>query len=81
MRGDTAISDADGKYQIIDNYGFPGDQRYDIYFLDLDGNENGNFTNLDTIVEFNDPQFVNGDGSWYEGEATQVFDVKMNPKQ
>ena len=79
MQRDTSFSDAQGIYQVMDEYGFPGDKTYSIQFLDLDGALNGEFQNLDTLVEFVDPQYVNGSG-WYSGETSQEFDIQMNPK-
>lgn len=78
---DTAFSDNEGKYQVIDKFGFPTDKKYNIQFHDIDGSSNGNYENLDTIVEFKDPKFTNGDRHWYKGETTEEFDIKLNPKK
>jgi putative lipoprotein (rSAM/lipoprotein system) len=80
MQGDTAVSDQYGKYQVIDRWGFPQDQSYSIEIEDIDGTINGEFENLDTIVEFKNPKFTKGDGDWYKGETSIDFNVKMNPK-
>lgn len=81
MKGDTTRTDSDGKYQVMDEYGFPGSQAYDIQFQDTDGAENGDFQDLDTIVEFIDPQYTNGSGNWYSGEASEELNVELNPKK
>ena len=80
MRGDTSFTDSEGKYQVVDNYGFPENQTYDLKFQDIDSTINNNYKNLDTIVEFVNPQFINGDGHWYEGETSKEFNIKLDEK-
>jgi putative lipoprotein (rSAM/lipoprotein system) len=81
MQGDTAYTNADGTYQVVDNWGFPSDQTLHIRFQDIDGVANMEFSDLDTIVEFKDPKFTGGNNNWYSGETTRVFDVKLAPKK
>ncbi|MDY0104616.1 MAG: radical SAM-associated putative lipoprotein [Lentimicrobium sp.] len=81
MQGDTTYTNADGVYQVVDNWGFPTDQTYKIDFNDIDGAANGGFSGLDTIVEFKDPEFSDGNGDWYSGETSKEFDVKLTPKK
>lgn len=81
MKGDTTRTDIEGNYQVVDAYGFPGDQAYDIQFQDTDGAANGDHQNLDTIVEFIDSQYIGGSGNWYHGEATEELDVQLKPKK
>jgi len=81
MQGDTSLTDAEGKYQVIDRWGFPIDQTYSVRIEDFDGSLNGEFENLDTIVEFKNPKFVNGDGDWYTGETSTQLNIKLNPKK
>ena len=80
MLSDTNITDSNGFYTVINFNGNPSDQTYYIKFRDIDSIVNGDFENLDTIVQFINPTFTNGDGDWYSGETTKVFDVKLNPK-
>ncbi|HYX06311.1 MAG TPA: radical SAM-associated putative lipoprotein [Bacteroidales bacterium] len=77
MQSDTAYSDADGNYQVVDKWGFPSDQTYLVQFQDFDGIANGTFAALDTLVEYKDPVFTDGDGKWYEGETSKEFNVRM----
>jgi putative lipoprotein (rSAM/lipoprotein system) len=79
MEGDTTTTDYQGNYQVICADASVSSQTFDIYFQDIDGTVNGDFTNLDTTVEFINPQFVNGNG-WYEGEATEEFNIKLDKK-
>lgn len=81
MQGDTTFTDANGVYQVVDKWGFPTDQTYNIEFQDIDGDAYGEFSDLDTIVEFKDPEFLDGDGNWYSGETSKEFDVKLTPKK
>lgn len=81
MHGDTTFTDGEGKYQVSDKYGFPRSQIYDIKFQDIDGSQNGEFENFDTVVEFKDPSFINGDGHWYQGEISKELNVTLNPKE
>jgi len=81
VQGDTAYTNASGGYQVVDKWGFPTDQTYIIEFKDIDGELNGEFSDLDTIVEFKDPKFSDGNGDWYSGETSKEFDVKLTPKK
>ena len=76
----TVAADAQGKYQITED-GFGGDMTFNIQYRDEDGAANGEYNDLDTIIEFKNPQFVNGDGNWYAGETSKEFDVKLTPKK
>jgi putative lipoprotein (rSAM/lipoprotein system) len=79
MRTDTAHTDVDGKFQVQTN-DFPKNQDFDIEFDDVDGELNGAFQSLDTIVSFINPKFKNPDGHWYSGETSKEFNVKLKSK-
>jgi len=76
----TVATDDQGKYQITEN-GFGGDMTFNIQYRDEDGAANGEYNDLDTTVEFKNPQFEGGDGHWYEGETSKEFDIKLTPKK
>ena len=80
MDRDTSFTDNEGNYQVVENNGFPDNQTFHIHFQDIDSTINGDYENLDTTVEFVNPQFVNGDGHWYEGETSKEFNVKLDKK-
>ena len=61
--------------------GFPLSKNFNIDLKDIDGTENGEFQNLDTIVEFKNPVFTGGNKHWYNGQTEKEFDLKMKPKQ
>ncbi len=77
---DTIYSDYEGKYYIKNDGYFPSDQTFLLEFEDIDGQENGEFHSLDTLIEFIDPDFSGGDGDWYEGETEKVLNIKLKPK-
>jgi putative lipoprotein (rSAM/lipoprotein system) len=81
MKNDTAFTDNEGNYTVSEEWAFPTDQTYTLQFQDIDNELNGTFNNKDTIVEFKNPEFVHGDGHWYEGESTKEFDIKLTPKK
>lgn len=81
MQGDTVETDGHGLYTVSDPYGFPTDETYTIKFQDIDGTANGEYAPLDSIVEFKDPQFTDGDGHWYKGETSKEVNIKLKPKQ
>ena len=80
MRGDTSFTDNNGNYKVVEEYGYPGDQKIDIEFTDIDGATNGDFHNLDTLVEFKNAEFTNGDGDWYAGETSKEFNIELDKK-
>jgi putative lipoprotein (rSAM/lipoprotein system) len=80
MNRDTSFTDGEGHYQVIEDFSFPTNQTFQINFQDTDGVVNGEYQNLDTIVEFVNPQFVNGDGNWYAGETSKKLNVKLDKK-
>lgn len=80
MMGDTAFTNAEGKYEV-DCIDFPTDQSFALQIEDVDGDTNGSFSKQDTVVMFKDPQFVKGDGHWYNGETSQTFNVKLERKK
>ncbi len=78
---DSIISGSDGSYQVSDKFGFPVTHSYTMQFRDIDGAANGEFQNLDTVVEFKDPVFNGGDGKWYDGETQKEFNINLKPKK
>ena len=80
METDTAFTDEHGNYQvgIID---FPKDQTFLVEFKDIDGEANGDYQPLDTIVEFTDPEFTGGSGGWDWGETEKEINVKLKDKE
>ena len=80
MNGDTTFTSNEGQFMVIKNDYPPDDVIFNLSFKDIDSTVNGEFKELDTIVEFINPQFVNGDGDWYEGEASKEFNVRLERK-
>ncbi|SHG05368.1 putative lipoprotein, rSAM/lipoprotein system [Mariniphaga anaerophila] len=80
MGFDTTFTDESGNYQIS-NTDFPDDQTFLIEFKDIDGETNGDYQPLDTIVEFIDPEFLGGTGNWDSGETEKEVNVKLKDKE
>jgi putative lipoprotein (rSAM/lipoprotein system) len=80
MMYDTTYTGEDGKYMVEAN-DFPTTDTFRIHFYDADGDKNGNYQNLDTLISFKDLSFQNGDGSWYEGEKTKELNIKLKEKK
>ena len=77
----TDTTNEAGEYQVSVLGAFPKNQNFDINFSDIDGVQNGEYQDLDTVVQFNNPEFTGGDGNWNEGETTKEFDVKLKHKR
>ena len=73
---DSSFTNESGEYTILIN-SFPSDQDFNVEYSDVDGAVNGSYKSKDTIVEFKDPKFVNGDGSWYSGETSKKVDIQL----
>ncbi len=80
LESDTTYTDNSGNYQIL-NTNSPGNQAYLVEFKDIDGETNGEYQPLDTIVEFIDPEFSGGTGSWDWGETEKEVNVKLKNKE
>jgi len=78
MGYDTAFSDAAGKFEVSD-LSFPESQSYLVNLSDVDGTAHGEFLSRDTLVNFTDPEFENGDGDWYQGETAKQVIVNLKP--
>ena len=80
MGEDTAFTDESGNYHV-ENIDFPDDQTFLVEFKDIDGETNGEYEPLDTIVEFIDPEFSGGSGGWDNGETEKEINVKLKDKE
>ncbi len=79
MSYDSTYTDQDGKYEV-GTVDFPTDQNFQIQFTDVDGELNGEYDALDTVVVFTNPRFEGSKGAWYEGETSTEFDIKLKEK-
>ena len=78
-KNDLYNTDSMGNY-VFNIYGNPGNRKFRVYFRDIDSTQNGQFQNMDTIIEFKNPKFTGGDGSWYAGQTEMEINVKLKPK-
>ncbi len=75
---DTTYTDENGNY-IARVTAFPEDQNLTMEFMDIDGELNGSYPPADTVASFVDPEFKNGDGSWYSGKVSTELNIKLTP--
>jgi len=73
---DSVHTNSDGNF-LIKHHDFPESVEIQIKVRDIDGAENGSFEDLDTIIKFENPEFENGDGSWYSGEISKNIQIKL----
>jgi len=80
MGDDTTFTDASGNYQLS-NTAFPGNQTFQVKFKDIDGETNGEYQPLDTMVQFVNPEFTGGDDDWDSGETEKEVNVTLKNKE
>lgn len=78
METDTDYTDINGEF-AVEAISFPLSQDFLIESDDIDGAVNGSFQSKDSLVSFDDPQFINGDGDWYEGETSKEVNITLKP--
>lgn len=76
MQSDTDYTDVNGVYEV-ETYDFAGNQHFLLKFEDIDGGANGQYQSKDSLFDFIDPHFINGDGHWYEGETSEEVNIKL----
>jgi len=76
MDYDTSFTGVHGDYEI-QAAAFPDDQVFTVKFEDVDGSENGSFQAKDSLVRFENPEFENGDDSWYSGETSKEVNIRL----
>lgn len=72
----------DGRYAVDFNDAAPGEP-LSIKFKDIDGSENGSYSDTVVVVPTENVQLANAPGShseWYEGEATITRNVILKEK-
>jgi len=73
---DSSYTNEAGEYTLVLG-SFPSDQDFYMEYSDVDGPSNGLYQTKDSTVSFVNPQFENGDGSWYSGEASKKVDIQL----
>ena len=76
MQGSKVLGDENGYYEIRIP-GSPLMQVYTINFIDQDHSMNGIYLSTDTVVDFTDIEFVNGNGSLYYGQKIMELNIKL----
>ena len=81
---DTVYTDSNGIFELKNERIVPAAFEKSIYveLSDVDGEENGSFTDMDIEADYSKETFTGGDGSWYQGEAEKNLGaIKMAPKE
>ena len=79
MEYDTTLTDSQGKFQTKTN-AWPDNQDFTLQLKDIDGELNGSYEDLDTVIQFTDPIFEGGEGGWYDGEVKKEVDIILKKK-
>lgn len=76
IHADTGYTDMNGFYEVKLN-DWPDTKTFIVKYLDVDGNVGGEYLPTDTTVIFENPEFVNASGNWYEGETIKTINIKL----
>lgn len=68
------ITDTDGNYKL-NVRAFPG--TLELKIEDIDGVENGEYQTKEIKELFENSDYTEGDGSWYEGKTTRTVNIKL----
>lgn len=70
---DSAVTNIDGFFEVIDSIGIPAEMSYELAFIDTGKILKASAERIDTSItyKFSKPKFTNGDGQWYAGETLQ----------
>jgi putative lipoprotein (rSAM/lipoprotein system) len=79
MVTDSTFSDSLGRY-IFEYSDFPEISRI-LRAVDIDGNENGEFIQKDTIISIPESELTGGEGGWYHGYCEKNVDIQMDESQ
>jgi putative lipoprotein (rSAM/lipoprotein system) len=77
---DSTVTDSAGGYITI-YYGFSLGDTIQVQFIDVDGQANGEFQQLDKGVDFSDAEFSGGNGKWFLGGTVKKVNVELKEKE
>jgi len=79
---DTVYTDSKGVFNLKSRKGEMDFRKLYVELSDVDGDENGAFTDKDIEADYSNAKFKGGNGHWYRGEAEKDLGViKMEPKE
>lgn len=80
---DSAVTDANGLFEVTDSIGIPAEIAYNIAFIDTGKILKASKEKIDTsvIYKFTKPTFTNGDGHWYAGETLKTETFRLEVKK
>ncbi|MDR1864327.1 MAG: radical SAM-associated putative lipoprotein [Bacteroidales bacterium] len=82
----SAVSDDGGNYKLTESSlnalipNIPDLQQQEVYFLDVDGEENGLYRDTMIVVDFAQAEKTKKQNNWYEGEYTVSKDIELQKK-
>jgi len=76
----SAFTNSDGSFSLQGN-DFPRQKLY-VKLIDIDGEENGLFAEMEVEADYTNATFTGGSGHWYDGEAElDLGIIKMKPEK
>lgn len=78
---DSAITNIDGFFEVIDSLGIPAETTYELAFIDTGKILKASNERIDTVISyrFTNLKFTDGDGHWYAGKTfkTHTFTLEV----
>ena len=79
---DTVYTDNKGAFNLKSGKDEFDYQKLYLELSDVDGDENGSFSDMEIVIDYSNEKFTGGDGHWYRGEAEKdLGNVLMLPKE
>ena len=74
----VGLTQSDGKVRL--QVGRMPTDKHTLVADDVDGEANGAFDSASVVVTTSESDYANGEGPWYEGQATEEITIKLNKK-
>jgi len=76
----SVITNTNGEYKLTDNFFPVGKNQIPVFVSDIDGQENGLYSDTILNVDFKNAEHTTGKG-WYDGEFTVTVDVELTEQK
>lgn len=79
---DSAVTDANGFFEVIDSLGIPAETAYNLAVIDTGKLLKASGERIDTSITctFTKLKFTNGDGHWFAGETLKTDTFRLEIK-
>jgi putative lipoprotein (rSAM/lipoprotein system) len=75
----TVYTDSNGSFLLISGISFG--KKLSVELMDVDGEENGSFAEMEVVADYTNIPLTGGDGKWYMGKAElDLGKIKMKPE-